>query len=41
MSIGNNVIVRANAVVVKNAPDNFIVANVPAIIGKVNINQNI
>lgn len=38
--IGNNVIIGANAVVVKDVPDNCIVAGIPAIIIKENISMD-
>lgn len=40
IKIGNNVIVGANAVVVKSVPDNCIVAGIPAKIIKTNIDIN-
>ncbi len=38
--IGNNVIIGANAVVVKDVPDNCVVAGIPAQIIQTNINPN-
>lgn len=38
--IGNNVIIGANAVVVKDVPDNCVVAGIPARIIKRNINRD-
>ena len=37
--IGNNVTIGANAVVVKDVPDNCVVAGIPAKIIKTNVNQ--
>ncbi len=40
IKVGNNVIIGANAVVIKDVPDNCVVAGVPAKIIKQNSNIN-